>query len=260
MNAELQKIIGTLQAKPAVDAVLLTGSYGQSSRPYSDIDLVIILADNAIGMKSLYAWLDGTFADIFFFDIKDLEGLLASPTVPANTGDLLASLYVWTRKGEIQFDNSGRLTELKSRQIALEVPKEQQAELWTGINYNYVANVRYLRSGDPAYHAALELRLLYAVPQAITGYFSFRNIPWEGEKFALSFLEKNQPELYEAFFAFTSSANLQERFSAYERMVQQVLTPDFPLWREHEIFPQPKGRPGRLSEKELGEFWKDLIS
>lgn len=260
MNTQLQRIIETLQTKTAVDAVLLTGSYGEKNRPYSDIDLVIILAENTVNIKALYTWLDGTFADIFFFDTKDIETLFESTSMAANDAKLLGSLYVWTKKGAIQFDKTGKLTQLQAKDLRLAVSSEQQAEAWNGINYNYEANTRYFNSGEAAYYAALELRLLYSVPQLITGYFAFRGLPWEGEKLALAFLQEEEPDLYREFFEFAQSSSVEEKFAHYCTMVKMVVTPDFPLWTRQEILPQPKDRPARMHEAELTAFWESLIS
>ncbi len=260
MNSQLQKIIESLQGKAAVDAVLLTGSSGQKSLPYSDIDLVIILTENTPNIKALYTWLDGTFADIFFFDARDIKKLLDSASVPANDAALLASLYVWTKKGTIQFDKSGHLTKLQAKDLRLEVPAEQQAEAWQAMNYNYEANTRYYKSGDPLYQTALELRLLYSVSQLMTAYFMFRGLPWEGEKLALAYLQEHEPALYREFLQLVKSVNMDEKFAHYCAMVALVVTPDFPLWTRQEILPQPKGRSAMKQEAELTAFWKSLIS
>ena len=61
-------IIEKLKTKDEVDAVFVTGSYGiAQEKSYSDIDLVIILRKNTNKLKSVYTWIDGVFADIFFF-------------------------------------------------------------------------------------------------------------------------------------------------------------------------------------------------
>ncbi len=260
MNNQLQKIIETLRTKAAVDAVLLTGSSGRKSLPYSDIDLVIILTENTPSIKALYTWLDGTFADIFFFDARDIETLLGAASVPANDAALRASLYVWTTKGKIQFDKSGQLTKLQAKDLRLEVPAGQQAEAWQGMNYNYEANTRYYKSGDPLYQSALELRLLYSVSQLMTAYFMFRGLPWEGEKLALAYLLEHEPGLYREFLQFVKSGNLDEKFAHYRAMFALAVTPDFPLWTRQEILPQPKGRPAMRQEAELTAFWNDLVA
>lgn len=260
MKSELQKIIETLRTKAAVDAVLLTGSSAQKSLPHSDIDLVIILAENTVNIKALYTWLDGTFADIFFFEARDIDALLDSARVPANDTALLASLYVWTKKGTIQFDKSGTLTKLQAKNLRLEVPAEQQADAWQGMNYNYEANTRYYNSGDPLYRAALELRLLYSISQLMTAYFMFRGLPWEGEKLALAYLLEHEPGLYQEFLQFVKSGDLDEKFAHYRAMVALAVTPDFPLWTRQEILPQPKGRSAMRQEAELTAFWKNLVS
>ena len=73
MTEKLSQIIKKLGKHQDVDGVFVTGSQGDDYKPYSDIDLVIILNDNHHKISSLYTWIDEKFADIFFFDQPDLE-------------------------------------------------------------------------------------------------------------------------------------------------------------------------------------------
>jgi predicted nucleotidyltransferase len=230
---ELNKIIEKLELSDDVDAVFLTGSHGlKESKPYSDIDLVIILKENKNNLYSLYRWIDGTFADIFFFDLTDLKRIETQAGRYENEMD---PVFVrWLKKADIKFDKSNILTSLKQKMVGTEdiVLEKIKKNLWQKINYNYVANKRYYESGDSLYQEALELRLLYSVIEVICGYLGFRNIEWRGEKWAVKYLKENIPDFYKLFQDYISATSLNGRFNAYSQMFDSVFTDKYKKWTE----------------------------
>ncbi|NCS98841.1 hypothetical protein GW764_01505 [Candidatus Parcubacteria bacterium] len=100
-----------LQSKTEVVSVFITGSQGEDNKPYSDIDIVVILNKNKNQIKSLYTWIDSKFADIFFFDLDDLQRIKNSEQVSANSMD--AIFLTWLKKATIKFDKSGEIIKFK---------------------------------------------------------------------------------------------------------------------------------------------------
>jgi hypothetical protein len=258
---KLKQLIENLRAKDDVDAVFLTGSYGADLKPYSDIDLIIILKENTEKISSLYTWIDNTFADIFFFDHKDLNRIENTKELSPNNMDGI--FVAWLDKATIQFDKSGIITKLKSSTTDLmermEIPKSEKDSCSQKINYNFVANKRYFESGDTLYHEALLMRLLYSVSEIISGYFEFRDIPWRGEKGAVKYLKENDAIFYDNFLKYTKSVLIEEKFKYYTEMFQLVFTEQYKIWSTGDIFPQPKDRVA-VEENELKEYWNRLIS
>jgi predicted nucleotidyltransferase len=219
----LEKIIQGLKNSDGVDAVFLTGSLGRKeSKSYSDIDLVVILKENPYGVYSLYRWIDNTFADIFFFDLSDVK----------NATDNL--LMHWLKNADIRFDKSGATTKLKKKaninnQVLAVGTKEKQS-FWQKINYNFVANKRYFESNDQLYHEALEFRLLYSTIEVICGYLALRDIPWRGEKNAVTALAAHHPDFYALFKKYSVAQSLKDRFLYYSQMVDLVFTNEYKQW------------------------------
>ena len=233
MNS-LSEIIKKLELHPDVDAVFLTGSHGtKTPKPYSDIDLVIILKENKNSLHSLYRWIDGVFADIFFFDEADLKRISSTENIDWNSPD--GYLVGWIQKADIYFDHSGIITSLKKKVIFLqqtEVTKKDKQSYWQKINYNFVANKRYYESNDPLYHEALELRLLYSIIELICGYLALRNIPWRGEKSAIIYLKEQAPLIYSIFKKYTNTVSIEGRFKLYSDMVSTVFTDEYKQWTQ----------------------------
>ena len=197
----LTQTIEKLKENSEVDAVFLTGSHSNNnSNSHSDIDLVVILKDNRHHLRSLYQWIDGVFADIFFFDQSDLARIASATEVDWNSTDGI--LVSWLQRASIQFDHSGSLTKLKAQVVDLTqtgVIRADKRSFWQKINYNLVANQRYFASPDPLYHEALNLRLLYSVMELVCGYLAWRDIPWRGEKQAIAYLQDKALDFYELF-------------------------------------------------------------
>lgn len=226
------KIREKLRLSEDVDAVFITGSYGvKQSKSYSDIDLVIILRENKNNIYSLYRWVDDVFADIFFFDSADLKRIESQIGKYDNPMD--GVFMTWLKKADIKFDKSGAITNLKSKADGSEefiVSAKEKQNLWQKINYNFIANRRYFESGDPLYHQALELRLLYSVVELICGYLALRNIAWRGEKEAVMYLKDNHPDFYGLFEKYCVSSLLSVRFGLYAEMVDLVFTDEYKKW------------------------------
>ena len=170
-------------------------------------------------------------------------------------------LYSWLKKGEIRFDKSGELTKLKILEKEIKVPQTQIFRSWNNTNYNFEANTRYFNSNNPVYHEALEIRLMYSIPQVICIYLDFIGKPWEGEKKALAYFKENDLDFYNLFLKYTQATNLAERFNIYKQMVKRVfsLNPKYKVWDKTEIIAKSQ-REQFENNEDLVNFWKNLIS
>ncbi len=197
--------------------------------------MVVVLKENKNSIYSLYRWIDGVFADIFFFDLLDLKRIENNVGKYTNSTD---DIFVhWLKKADIKFDKSETLSHLKdiikSSGESL-FSNVSQDSFWQKINYNFVTNKRYFESKDPLYLEALEIRLLYSVMEVICGYLSFRNVAWRGEKGAVTYLKNNHPDFYNLFVEYSKYGLLETRFSLYAQMVSLVFTNEYKRWTEND--------------------------
>lgn len=257
MSDRLTQIIENLSKNPDVDGVFLTGSQTKDNKPYSDIDLVIILRNNHNKLNSLYTWIDGKFADVFFFDQSDIKRMIDKGSMEGNSMD--AIFIDWLAKAHVYSDKSGLLNDLKSILVykSLFIPTSEKQIFLQKVNYNLVANTRYFESKDPLYHEALEMRLLYSVSELISAYFEFRDIPWRGEKMAIKYFKENNEKFYEKFKDFTKASNLNEKFEAYVEMAKLVFTSDYKEWGKDDVIPLSK----ELSDTNLlTKYWLEITN
>jgi len=258
--ATLKEIIAQLEANLAVDAAFLTGSFAQGiSSPSSDMDLVVILKENDKQIRSVYTWIDGIFADIFFFDRATITHIKSAEKIASSSLDLEGSLIAWLAKSKILFDKTGEITNLKTDITLIEkcsVLENENNSIAQRINYNRVANKRYFLSDDPHYHEALSLRLLYSVSELVVGYLTLRGISWEGEKSAINYLKEEALDFYNSFQKFLNSKDLTGKYQAYEAMCEKVFPPGYGWWTQEDIIIVPKDD-SKIDEVQT--FWGDLL-
>lgn len=258
----LEKLIENLKNQEEIDAILLVGSKASGEeKEYSDIDLAVIFKENREKLFSLFEYIDNRPADIFFYDLTQLQKLLNDKRIPANTMD--GVLISWLDKGSVLFDKSGTLTSFKDKfsdlKKKLEVPEVEVCRWDSLINSAYVTNKRYFESNNPEYHEILEIKLLQDLYNIFMGYFEFRNIPWTGEKQMLRYLKENDTEFYNLYSASIKSSSLQERFSSYSDLVQKVFDGNYGIWDKNVVKPFIKGSLSPEERNHLVEYWKNLI-
>lgn len=254
----LSQLIERLQSSPRVRGVFVTGSTGTDAKPWSDIDLVVIVDTNPEGLKSIYTRIDGKFADIFFFDTKFIQDVIAATKIPGL--DMRGMLVTWLEKATIEYDPDGILQNaqdtFRKAPPRLTVTEQEQRDLWVKINYNFIANSRYYKAQDPIYHWALAIRLSYSVVELLTAYFSFRGIPWRGEKVAVEYLASHDDDYLQTLLRSSSASELQEKMAAYQALFAKTLHNDFQAWGEEFIVPQTED--GKYNPT-LRSFWEGIV-
>ncbi len=252
----LRQLVANAQASPKVKGIFFTGSTAKTIGKHSDIDLVIILNRNSSHIRSLYTLVERHFADIFFFDLPFLQKLLPKKSF---SGNALEGIFVtWLRQGKIMYDPTNILQHLQSRLEArkpLVVAEQEKWDVWVKVNYMRMENERYYRARNRTYTAALELQLLYSVTELITAFFTFRGIPWRGEKNALAYLTGRDPKTLAAFTSFVHSTSLSDKMSAYRKLFNRTHTKKFAPWGKQ--FTIPLTNENHYSRK-LEPFWRTI--
>lgn len=256
-STSLVQFIEILSSSPRVKSLFTTGTTATKPSPSSDIDLIVILDKNIEDVKSIYTMIENRFADIFFFDIEFTQTLRNKKELSTNAFE--GMFTEWLVKGKIEYDPENTLTTLKQR-IEKEppiqkVPDAEKRDFWIKTNYNFIANSRYHNSDDTLYHEALEFRLLYSVIELITAYFSFRNLPWRGEKTAIKYFKQNDPDFFSLFQRYSGSKNLDERMNYYGELFRKSFHGEYQKWQDDFVIPV-SWKEGY--KPELKEWWEKL--
>lgn len=258
MYPSLEKLIEKLKTSPRVKGIFSTGTTATKMNPSSDIDFVVVLDKNSEDIKSVYTMIEDRFSDIFFFDIGFLNQLKNKSEVSGNNFD--GMFLEWLKKGKMEYDPENLLFNLKSKieetSSVQKIADSEKRDFWVKTNYNFIANSRYYNSNDELYHKALELRLLYSVIELITAYFSFRAIPWRGEKAAVKHLEQNDPEFIAIFQKYSESNTLEGKMKYYERLFEKIFFSEYQKW-EKDFIITISNKDGHSPK--LLDFWNSLV-
>jgi hypothetical protein len=69
----------------------------------------------------------------------------------------------------------------------------------------------------------------------IETYFQVRNLVFKGEKHAIEYLQRHEPEIFEAVAKFYATHDLERQVQITRAISEQVLAPVGGLWRDDEI-------------------------
>ncbi len=261
---DLEALVARLSRRESVDGIVFVGSTGTSAlRPNSDYDVVVIIDEPELPLLVGLTTVDGRLTDLLFATVAEVEGLLSGARPGADAWP--ARLARWVAQGRIVFDRSGRLQRLS--QLLAEAPlvadlQGGSHETWFSLNYDLAHNRRLAASTDPADRTALQIRLLYAVKELVTGYFRLRAVEWSGEKAAVRYLAEHDPGYLATLRACLDEIVPDGRMAPYETLAERTLGPFGGVWKPgHTNF---QFRPGSQVSPELlrasARFWESLIA
>jgi predicted nucleotidyltransferase len=266
----LDSAIGRLAAHAAVDGVVVMGSASSGAlNPSSDYDLFVVMSSMPEPLYLVLTTIDGRLAEIYFTTTACIDGMLAldEPT----PGDLDEAVAVqWLQTGRIAFDRSGRLERLRLKvqsdswrdlARANETRTEDVYAYWWKINYNLRQTERMLLSDDPAYLMAVDIRLLYSLPEVFVGYARARGIPWRGEKQLIRHLTQHDQAFLDLFRRCIAETDRARKVALYAQAAALALEPVGGLWASGatgvQIKIDPAFQPQQI-ERALA-FWQSLI-
>ena len=258
----LDEVVTRLQQQPEVDAILLAGTTGQADlKPYSDYDLLIVLNEMPTTPSLIITVIDDYLTELYFIKASTLDEMIADPhTVEANT--LIGAFTSMVMKGEIIYDESGRLAKL--RDIApqthfADILDLQVYDSWYSVTYNHAQNLRYYHSQNDLYLDALQCRLLYCISNCLTAYFTLRKLPWRGEKEAIRYLRQHDPAYLELFQSCITAGDIHQQFPKYETLVERTLPDGMSIWGDSYTVVQPHSNLTEESIRQQLDLWEDWV-
>lgn len=87
-------------------------------------------------------------------------------------------------------------------------------------------------------------------------YFEVRNLPFKGEKHALSYLKLNEFDIYKSIEGFYAATSLHQRVEISKRLTELVLRPAGGQWKKDEILAFGDGKTKDLQKKGKELFQK----
>jgi predicted nucleotidyltransferase len=261
---DLEELVARLSRRESVDGIVFVGSTGTNElSPNSDYDVLVVIDEPALPLLVGLTTVGGRLTDLLFAAVPEVEQLLAGARPPADAWP--ARLARWVADGRIVFDRSGRLQRLSQllAKSPLSAGRDNGShETWFSLNYDLAQNRRLAASADPVDRTALQIRLLYAVKELVTGYFRLRALEWLGEKAAIRYLAEHDPGYLAVLRACLDETAPERRMALYETLAERTLGPVGGAWKPGETNFQ--FRPGSQVSAELldetARFWESLIT
>ena len=229
----LADLIERLTRHAAVDGVLLMGSTAGSLTPDSDYDLLVVVNEMPAPLHLIFTSVDRRLTEVYIETTACIDDLLASDQ-PVRSHTFEGTLAEWLRTGRIMWDRNGRLCHarhvLENEQWIVPPDDGDMYRTWFHINYNVQQTARMLGSRDPIYRMAVDVRLLYSLPDVLVGYFKLHGLPSHGEKSALRHLQAHDPEFLDLFRRCIAEANREQKFALYQQLAALALDHAGGLW------------------------------
>ena len=261
----LAEVTGRLSQKEEVEGIILVGSAIKDVlTPASDYDLVIVLNESPVPLHVGVTAINGRFTDLVFHTTAQVEEFLAA-TKPFSFSDWTGRLVGWLEVGEILFDRDGLLQQAQAKAHSgvwiQDDPTGDAFHAWNGVNYNLAVARRLFAAEDPLYLQTLDLRMaLYAPADLFFNYFRARSLRWDGDKWAIRYLNEHDPDYLILFRRFLSEQDRAQKFRLYEQLAVRALEPVSDLWAEGDtvIMPDTEVVTAEIEQQAL-DFWESLI-
>jgi len=261
----LDEVVGRLAGDERVRGIVLLGSTGDGSLTAdSDYDLLLILAQLPVPLHVVFTTIEDRLADVIFSDEQFIDHILGGDD-PTPDSPATGILMTWLQRGRIVHDSDGRIG-LAQNKIKegrwLVVPDEMAVfNVWKGIHYNYHQTKRMLAAADPVYQTAVDLRLTYMLTDVWFGYFVVRQLTWEGEKKAVRYWQKQDPDYLAVFQEYLMATERQQRFALYTELAQRTLEPIGGLSHTPATLVTLQGGDWGMRDMKVAlDFWKNLLS
>jgi predicted nucleotidyltransferase len=261
---DLEELVARLARRESVDGIVFVGSTGTDAfRPSSDYDVLVVMNEPALPLLVGLTTVGGRLTDLLFATVPEVEELLAGARPSA--GSWPARLARWVAEGRIMFDRSRRLLRLKELLTDAPLPaavERRSHETWFSLNYDLAQNRRLAASADPGDRTALQIRLLYAVRELVTGYFRLRALEWAGEKAAVRYLGSHDADYLAALRECLDETEPERRMARYEALAERTLSLAGGAWApgatNFQFRPGTQVSPDLL--RKAARFWESLVS
>ncbi|NOZ29826.1 MAG: hypothetical protein GXP39_17500 [Chloroflexi bacterium] len=260
----LAEVVDRLARNERVSGVLVIGSTRRDAlTPASDYDLIVVLSENPLSLHVGVTYIDHRLTDLIFLRGEQIEQVLALDA-PVDGDAWLGRIVRWLQDGRIVWDRTGRLAQAQRKVrhgdwlVPLDVADAYGP--WFRVNYNLVQTGRMLRSEDPVYLVAADVRMaLYGPLDLLFGYFAIRGLRWEGDKWAIRYLMAHDPEYLELLRVFIAEPDRGRKFRLYEELAARTVAPVGELWSGEVSVMEFEGRVGLEIVEAASGFWDELI-
>jgi predicted nucleotidyltransferase len=222
----LDQAIQRVTAHDDVEGVVLLGSTATGDlNVASDYDIMVVVGD-VDGLTVEVTAVDGRLTDVLVVSLATLGR--------AHHGDNVSRrIATWLAGGLIVFDRGGGVRSAQRKVREGGTPGLSQVDDGverTQISYDLLVNENYALSSQPRYRLALRLRSLHSFSRLLLAYFRVRHVVWQGEKWAIQYLEQHDPEFLALVVEWLDAPNPATQLALHRQAAEAVLAPVGGVW------------------------------
>ncbi len=226
-SLSLDQAIQRVTAHDEVEGVVLLGSTAMGNfNVASDYDIMIVIGD-VVGLTVEMTAVDGRLTDVLVVSLATLR------RAQRGGDDLSRRIATWLAGGRVVFDRGGgvRSAQCKVREGGAPGPSpvDDDAER-TQVSYDLLVNENYALSSQPRYRLALRLRSLHSFSRLLLAYFRVRHVVWQGEKWAIRYLEHNDPEFLALVVEWLDAPDPATQLALHRQAAEVALAPVGGVW------------------------------
>ena len=225
----LDQVVERLRACRAVVAVVLIGSTANRLKEWSDIDLLVVVADGP-AFDVEFATIDGRPADLVFTNLDSIRRIAgAEGELDGRLGDL----STWLGAGRVAFSRDGDVAlavKAAGARGSRRSGDREQFFRWVELNVNLIKLERYVAAGTPEHLEALHLMLDQAFAGLPQDALVLAGTGWTGERPALQELRRDRAEVLRALETGRTEPSVARRLAIYRSVATQVAEPVGGLW------------------------------
>ncbi len=228
-DLSIDQVVERLRRRDDVAALVLIGSTAAKLEDWSDIDLLVVLAEGP-DFDLEFATIDGRPADIVFTNLDSIRRLADVNTEPEGR---LADLNTWIGAGRIVFSrtvDTYRALEVAASRGRRRASHREQFFRWVELNVNLIKLERYLAAGTAEHLEALHLMLDQAFAVLPQDALVLAGIGWAGERAALDELRGNGGQVLQAIEAGRTELDAARRLAVYRSAAARVTESVGGLW------------------------------
>ena len=251
----LDQVLDRLQRRDEVVAIVLIGSTAGRLKEWSDIDLLVVLADGP-AFDIEFATIDGRPADLVFTNLDSIRRIADADGEPNGR---LADLSTWLGAGRVAFSRSDDVALAREAARARGPWRSGDRDRffrWVELNVNLVKFERYLAAGTPEHLEALHLMLDQALAALPQDAVVLSGLGWRGEREAVKELRRSGGEVLQAIVTGRAEPDAAGRLTIYRSAATRVAEPVGGLWSAGQT---AGGWILRGDGRTVNSRWEDLL-
>ena len=213
-DLSVDDVVERLRRRSDVAALVLIGSTAGRLQEWSDIDLLVVLADGP-DFDVEFATIDGRPADLLFTNLNAVRRIADAG---GEVNGRLADLSTWLGAGRVAFSRSDDVAvalEAARARGPLRASDRERFFRWVELNVNLVKFERYLAADTPEHLEAVHVMLDQAFAALPQDALVLSGIGWTGERSALTELRRAGVDIVRAIESGRAEPDAARRLAIY---------------------------------------------